>query len=163
MRIVIRNWTGLAAFIVLVFGVATQAQASELAGHWSCPAQLQLVSLGQSQLNLDLNTRSRLYPDGRYESTGDAMVSFGVWPLKLAATSRGQWWREGQQVTVEVEALELAPGSASGVEIQRLLIQQLTALFPDLPHTEVTEIVAESPGQLMLKDESGRQYLCTRL
>ena len=62
-----------------------------------------------------------------------------------------------------VEALELEPGSTSAVEVQRLLIQQINALLPDLPHTQVTQIVAESAAQLVLEDEFGTQYTCTRL
>jgi len=158
-----RFWPGLAFCIVVASGSMAQVQAKELAGHWACPAQVQLVAVGQNQLSLQLNTRSHLRSDGSYESLGDAVVQFGLWPLTLAATSEGQWWRDQQQFTVTVEALELSPGSTSAVEVQRLLIQQITALLPDFPHTQVTQIVAESPTRLLLEDESGRQYTCKRL
>ncbi len=157
-----RFWSGLAVSVLVASSAVAQARGQELAGHWVCPAQVQLVAVGQNQLNLQLNTRSQLHSDGRYESFGDAVVQFGLWPLTLAATSSGQWLRDRQQFTVTVEALELSPGSASAVEIQRLLIQQITALLPDFPHTQVAQIVAESPTHLLLEDELGRQYTCNR-
>ena len=149
--------------LLLAFSGVVQAAAPELAGHWACPAQVQLVAVGQNRLNLQLSTRSHLRSDGHYESAGDAVVQVGLWPLTLAANSRGQWRRDRQQLTVTVEALELEPGSTSAVEVQRLLIQQINALLPDFPHTQVTQIVAESATQLVLEDEFGTQYTCTRL
>lgn len=157
------SWLSVALGFVLLSTPAPEAAGRELAGLWSCPATLQLALLGRSELSLQLNTRSRLHQEGRYESDGDAVVHFGVWPLTLGATSRGQWRRDQQQMTVTVEALELSPGSASGVELQRVLIQQLTALFPELPHTHTTRILAETPAQLTLEDESGQRYTCSRL
>ena len=158
-----RFWPALAFCLLLASSSIAQVHGQELAGQWACPAQVQMVAVGQNQLNLQLNTRSHLRSDGRYQSFGDAVVQFGLWPLTLAATSEGVWWRDGQQFTVTVEALELSPGSTSAVEVQRLLIQQITALLPDFPHTQVTQIVAESPTQLLLADEFGRQYTCNRL
>jgi len=158
-----RFWPGLAFCILLASSSLAPVHGQELVGHWACPAQVQLVAVGQNQLNLQLNTRSHLRSDGSYESLGDAVVQFGLWPLTLAATSEGQWWRDGQQFTVTVEALELSPGSTSAVEVQRLLIQQITALLPDFPHTQITQIVAESASRLLLEDEFGRQYTCNRL
>lgn len=148
--------------LVLSTPVADASSSRDLAGQWNCPATLQLELLGRSQLSLQLDTRSRLHPQGRYESEGDAIVHFGVWPLTLGATSQGQWRRDQQQVTLTVEALELSPGSASAVELQRVLIQQLTTLFPELPHTHTTRILAETTTQLVLEDESGQRYTCTR-
>lgn len=157
------SWRHLVLILLVAGGFATEAASSELAGHWSCPTTLQLVAVGQSELTLQLNTRSHLRPEGRYESEGDAIVHLGRWPLTLAATSRGQWLREQQEVTVTVEALELSPGSTLGVELQRYLIRQLTSLFPELPHTQTTRILAETPTQLVLEDAFGEQYTCSRL
>lgn len=163
MRRMASSWVGTVIGMFLVFSGVAQAGGPELAGHWACPAQLQLAAVGQNQLNLQLNTRSHLRSDGRYESSGDAVVVFGLWPLTLAANSRGQWWRDRKQLTVAVEALDLAPGSTSAVEVQRLLIQQINALLPDFLYIQVTQIVAESAAQLVLEDEFGTQYTCTRL
>ena len=135
----------------------------ELAGYWSCPTKLPLAAVGQTELTLQLHTRSHLNPEGRYESEADAIVHLGRWPLTLAATSRGQWLREQQDLTVTVETLELSPGSTLGVELQRHLIQQLTLLFPELPHTQTTRILAETPAQLVLEDAFGERYTCSRL
>jgi hypothetical protein len=157
------SWRDVVLLLLVAGGFATEAAASELAGHWSCPTELQLAAIGQSELTLQLNTRSHLRPGGRYDSAGEAIVHLGRWPLTLAATSRGQWLREQQDVTVTVEALELSPGSTLGVEMQRYLIQQLTALFPELPHTQTTRILAETPTQMVLEDSFGEQYTCTRL
>lgn len=156
-------WRHLVTLLLVAGGFATEAAGSELAGHWSCPTKLQLAAVGQSELTLQLNTRAHLRPEGRYESEGDAIVRLGRWPLTLATTSRGQWLREQQDVTVTVEALELSPGSTLGVELQRQLIQQLAALFPELPHTQTTRIIAETPTQLVLEDAFGEQYTCSRL
>jgi hypothetical protein len=156
-------WPALAAFTLLATNSVGQVHGQELSGHWVCPAQLQLVAVGQSQLNLQLDTQSHLREDGRYESSGDATVQFGMWPLALNAVSRGEWRRDRQQLTFTVEALELSPGSRSAVELQRYLIQQITTLFPDLPYTQVAQILSESPTQLVLEDEMGRQYTCSRL
>mgnify|MGYP001127612282 CR=1 FL=1 len=158
-----RSWTRSALFFVVVAGSATAAAAPELSGYWSCPATMQLAGVGQNQLSLQLDTRSYLRPEGRYESEGDAIVRLGRWPLPLSATSHGKWAREQDRVTVTVESLELSPGSTSGVELQRYMIQQLTALFPVLPHTQVTHILVETPTQLVLEDASGEQYTCNRL
>jgi hypothetical protein len=162
-RLMARFWLALAACTLLATSSVAQAHGLKLSGHWACPAQLQLVAVGQSELSLQLDTQSHLREDGGYESSGDATVQFGMWPLALNATSRGEWRRDRQQLTVTVEALELSPGSRSGVELQRYLIQQITALFPDLPHTQVAQILSESPTQLVLEDEIGRQYTCSRL
>jgi hypothetical protein len=50
-----------------------------------------------------------------------------------------------------------------GVELQRYLIQQLTSLFPELPHTQTTRILAETPTQVVLEDAFGERYTCSRL
>jgi hypothetical protein len=157
------SWRDLVLLLLVAGGLSTEATSSELAGHWSCPTKLQLAAVGQSELTLQLDTRSHLHPEGRYESEGDAIVHLGRWPLTLAATSRGQWLREQQDVTVTVEALELSPGSTLGVELQRYLIQQLTSLFPELPHTQTTRILAETPTQVVLEDAFGERYTCSRL
>jgi hypothetical protein len=157
------SWRDLVLLLLVTGGFATEAAGSGLAGYWSCPTTLQLAAVGPSELTLQLHTRSHLHPEGRYESEGDAIVHLGRWPLTLAATSRGQWLREQQDVTVTVEALELSPGSTLGVELQRYLIQQLTSLFPELPHTQTTRILAETPTQLVLEDAFGEQYTCSRL
>jgi hypothetical protein len=99
------SWRDLVLLLLVAGGLSTEATSSELAGHWSCPTKLQLAAVGQSELTLQLDTRSHLHPEGRYESEGDAIVHLGRWPLTLAATSRGQWLREQQDVTVTVEAL----------------------------------------------------------
>jgi hypothetical protein len=158
-----RFWPALAVCLLLASTGLGRVQATELSGHWTCPAQLQLAVIGQTQLNLQVDTQSHLRTDGRYVSSGDAVVQLGVWPLTLTTTSWGAWRRDRQQLMVTVEALNLSPGSGSAVELQRHLIQQITALFPELPHTEVTRIRSESPTQLVLEDESGRQYTCSRL
>lgn len=158
-----RSWGHLVLILLVAGGFATETASSELAGYWSCPTTIQLAAVGQSELTLQLNTRSHLRPEGRYESTGEAIVHLGRWPLTLAAGSRGQWLREQQEVTVTVEALELSPGSTLGVELQRYLIRQLTPLFPELPHTQTTRILAETPTQLVLEDAFGEQYTCSRL
>jgi hypothetical protein len=158
-----RSWIRSALFFVVAVGSVTVAAAAELSGQWSCPATMQLVAVGQNQLNLQLDTRSHLRPEGRYESEGDAIVQLGRWPLLLSATSHGSWVRQQDRVTVTVEALELSPGSTSGVELQRYMIQQLKALFPELPHTQVTHILVETPTQLVLEDAFGEQYTCSRL
>ncbi|MCA1790439.1 MAG: hypothetical protein LC667_11475 [Thioalkalivibrio sp.] len=157
------SWRNLLLLLLVSGGLATDAASSEMVGYWSCPTKLQLAAVGQSELTLQLNTRAHLRPEGRYESEGDAIVRLGRWPLTLAATSRGQWLREQQDVTVTVETLELSPGSALGVELQRYLIQQITSLFPELPHTQTTRILAETPTQLVLEDAFGEQYTCSRL
>jgi hypothetical protein len=157
------SWRDLVLLLLVAGGLSTEATSSELAGHWSCPTKLQLAAVGQSELTLQLDTRSHLHPEGRYESEGDAIVHLGRWLLTLAATSRGQWLREQQDVTVTVEALELSPGSTLGVELQRYLIQQLTSLFPELPHTQTTRILAETPTQVVLEDAFGERYTCSRL
>jgi hypothetical protein len=157
------SWRNLVLLVLVAGGLATEAVSSDLAGYWSCPTTLQLAAVGQSELTLQLNTRSHLRPEGRYESAGDAIVHMGRWPLTLAATSHGQWLRDQQDVTVTVEALELSPGSTLGVELQRYLIQQITSLFPELPHTQTTRILAETPTRLLLEDASGEQYTCSRL
>ncbi len=158
-----RPWPAVALCIGLALAATTAADTRALEGDWACPAEMQLAAIGQNQLNLQVDTRSRLDSDGRYQSEGDAVVQFGAWPLTLIATSEGQWRREQQHLTVTVEALELAPGSASGVELQQYLIRQITPLIPDLPHTEVARIVTESPGQLVLEDAFGEQHTCRRL
>ncbi len=157
------SWRDVVLLLILAGGLATEAAGSELAGHWSCPTTLQLAAVGQSELTLELNTRSHLRPEGRYESKGDAVVHLGRWPLTLAAASRGQWLREQQDVTVIVEALELLPASNLGVELQRHLIRQLTSLFPKLPHRQTLRILAETPTQLVLEDAFGEEYTCSRL
>jgi hypothetical protein len=157
------SWIRYALLFVVAAGAAAQATGRELNGYWSCPATMQLAAVGQNQLSLQLKTRSHLRSEGRYESEGDAIVQLGRWPLTLAATSHGRWVREQERVTVTVEALELAPGSTSGVELQRYVIQQLKALFPTFPHTQVTHILVETPSQLVLEDEFGEQYTCNRL
>lgn len=158
-----RTWPRVVLGLWLTLATATAAETRALEGEWACPADLQLATIGQNQLRLQLETRSRLRPDGRYRSEGDAVVQFGPWPLTLIATSEGQWRREQQHLTVTVEALELAPGSASGVELQRSLVRQISALIPELPHTEVARIVTESPGQLVVEDALGEQHTCRRL
>ena len=158
-----RSWIRSALFFVVAVGSATAAADPDLSGHWSCPATMQLAAVGQNQLSLQLDTRSHLRPEGRYESEGDAIVQLGRWPLLLSATSHGSWVRQQDRVTVTVEALELSPGSTSGVELQRYMIQQLKALFPELPHTQVTQILVETPTQLVLEDAFGEQYTCSRL
>ncbi|WP_196799398.1 MULTISPECIES: hypothetical protein [unclassified Thioalkalivibrio] len=158
-----RSWPVLGLCISLVFAGAAWADTTELDGDWACPAVMQLAAIGSSQLNLQLDTRSRLHPDGRYKSEGDAVAQFGLWPLTLIATSEGQWQREEQQLTLTVEALDLSPGSPSGVELQRQLIRQITTRLPELPHTEVTRIVTESPTRLVVEHASGEQYTCQRL
>ncbi len=158
-----RFWIRHALFFVVAIGGLAEAADPELSGYWSCPATMQLATVGQNQLNLQLNTRSHLSSGGRYESEGDAIVQLGRWPLALAATSHGRWLREQERVTVTVEALELSPGSTTGVELQNYLIQQLTSLFPPFPHTQVTHILVETPTQLVLEDEFGEQYTCHRL
>jgi hypothetical protein len=152
-----------ALFLVLAAGSAADAAGRELSGYWSCPTTMQLAAVGQNQLNLQLNTRSHLRSEGSYESKGDAIVQLGRWPLTLAATSHGRWVREQERVTVTVEALDLSPGSTMGVELQRYVIEQLTSLFPELPHTQVTHILVETPTQLVLEDAFGEQYTCNRL
>ena len=156
-------WRDLVLLLLVAGALATEAASSGLAGYWSCPTKLQLAAVGQSELTLQLNTRAHLRPEGRYESEGDAIVHLGRWPLTLAAASRGQWLREQQDVTVTVETLELSPASTLGVELQRQLIQQITSLFPELPHTQTTRIVAETPTRLVLEDAFGEQYTCSRL
>lgn len=158
-----RSWVRYALFFVAATGGTADAAGPELSGYWSCPATMQLAAVGQNQLNLQLDTRSHLRPEGRFESEGDAIVQLGRWPLALAATSHGRWSREQERVTVTVEALELSPGSPTGVELQRYMIQQLKALFPELPHTQVTHILVETPTQLVLEDAFGEQYTCSRL
>ena len=152
-----------ALFVVMAVGSATAGADPELSGYWSCPATMQLAAVGQNQLTLKLDTRSHLRSEGRYESEGDAIVQLGMWPLPLSATSHGSWAREQDRVTVTVESLELSPGSTSGVELQRYMIQQLRTLFPVFPHTQVAQILVETSTQLVLEDAFGEQYTCTRL
>ncbi|TVP88293.1 MAG: hypothetical protein EA347_06255 [Thioalkalivibrio sp.] len=124
---------------------------------------MQVAAVGQTELTVEVNTRAALSPEGRYESEGDAIVRLGRWPLTLDATSHGQWVREQQDVTITVEALELSPGSSFGVEVQRQLAQQLASLLPELPHTQTTRILSETPRQLVLEGASGERYTCSRL
>lgn len=157
-----RSWLKAALLSVSVVGCSVAAAAPELAGDWHCPVQLHLAAVGQSELTLKLTTRSRLHAEGHYDSEGEAVVLLGPWPLTLAATSQGQWWRDGPQLTLAIDALELSPGSTRGVELQHLVIQQLTPMLPPLPHTETAHIVSETPGQMVLEDASGERFTCSR-
>ncbi len=159
--------TGI-AMSVCVFAAATlwytaHAADVDLVGHWQCPTQLRLGVAGQSDLALKVDTRSHLRADGRFNTDGDAIVNFGPWPLVLAGTSRGQWRRDRRQLTLTLETLELAPGSAQAVELQRYLIQQLMPMLPQMPHTETVTILRESRSELLLEDEFGEQFSCIRI
>ncbi len=167
MRVNSQRLAGIAGS-VFVFAVATlwysaHAADVDLVGRWQCPTQLRLGVAGQSDLAMKVNTRSILRADGGFNTDGDAIVNFGPWPLVLAGTSRGQWRRDRQQLTLTLETLELAPGSAQAVELQRYLIQQLVPMLPQMPHTETATILRESGSELLLEDEFGEQFSCIRL
>lgn len=165
MQVVRSLVTGVA---VILLGTAplwfvAQAADGDLAGRWQCPTQLRLGLTGQGDLPMKVNTRSHLFADGRFSSDGDAIVNFGPWPLILAGTSRGHWRRDRQQLTLTLETLELAPGSPQAPELQRYLIQQLLPMLPEMPHRETATILRESRSELLLEDEFGEQFSCTRI
>lgn len=155
----------LATFALLAATAATQLPASspELVGDWACPATLRLAGAGNLQLPLQVNTRSQLRANGRFESEGEAVVAFGFWPLTLLITGGGQWGRDRQEMTLVVETLQLSPGSPQGVEMQRYLIAQLEPMLPVLPYTETVRIVEESADAFVIEDDFGEQVRCTRL
>jgi len=157
-----RSWLKRVVLSVAVLGSSVAGAASELTGSWDCPVRLHLAAVGQSELTLQASTRSRLHAGGHYDSEGEAVVRLGPWPLTLAAASQGQWLRDGQQFTLAIETLELSPGSTRGVELQHLVIQQLTSMLPPLPHTETAHIVSEMPGQVVLEDATGERFTCSR-
>lgn len=158
----------LAGFLGVMLGGASwclPAGAAEvdLVGHWQCPTQLRLGLLGQAELPMQVTTRAQLSADGSFSSDGDALVNFGPWPLMLAGASRGQWQRDRQQLTLTLETLELTPGGPQAVELQRLLIQQLGPMLPEMPHTETATILRESATELLLEDDFGEAFTCTRI
>lgn len=165
MQIIRAVFVGVA---VVVLGSAplwfpAHAADVDLVGHWQCPTQLRLGLAGPGDFPLKVNTRSRLSADGRFSSDGDAIVNFGPWPLVLAGTSRGQWRRDRQLLTLTLETLELVPGAPQAVELQRYLIQQLTPMLPEMPHTETATILRETRNELLIEDEFGEQFSCIRI
>jgi hypothetical protein len=158
-----RSWLAMALLLPGLAGTAAHAAAQELVGHWACPAELQLAAVGQSTLTVSLSTRSHLGPEGGYSSEGEGVVQFGPWPLPLAATSRGQWLHEGEHLTITVEAVQLSPATATATELQRQMIRQLEPMLPRLPYTQTARIVGETASGLVLEDEFGERYTCSRL
>jgi hypothetical protein len=151
---------------LLLMGVcpgASVASPRDLAGHWACPGELRLAAAGQTELTLELSTRTHLRSGGRYESVGEAVLRLGRWPLKLAANSHGQWQRNAEQVALTVENLELTPGSSTGIEFQQTVIQQLHSMLPEFPHAQSARIASESDTQVVLEDESGQRHTCSRI
>jgi hypothetical protein len=163
MQVMKRSWLAAALLLPGLAGNAAHAAAKELAGHWACPAELRLAAVGRNTLTLALSTRSHLHPEGGYSSEGEGVVQFGPWPLPLAATSRGLWLREGEQLTITVETVQLSPATATTTELQRQMIRQLEPMLPELPYTQTTRIVDETRSHLVLEDAFGARYTCSRL
>jgi hypothetical protein len=163
MQVMNRSWLAAVLLLPGLAGNTAYAAAQELAGHWACPAELRLAAVGQNALTLALSTRSRLHPEGGYSSEGEGVVQFGPWPLPLAATSRGQWLRDGEHLTITVEALQLSPATATATELQRQMIRQLEPMLPRLPYTQTARIIGETRSGLVLEDEFGERYTCSRL
>jgi hypothetical protein len=163
MQVMNRSWLAMALLLPGLAGNAAHAAAQELAGHWACPAELRLAAVGQNALTLALSTRSHLSPEGGYSSEGEGVVQFGPWPLPLAATSRGQWLREGERLMITVEAVQLSPATATATELQRQMIRQLEPMLPRMPYAQNARIVDETRSRLVLEDEFGERYTCSRL
>lgn len=152
----------VAALLVgtLCAGAPPQAESGDaLVGDWHCPMELDL----NANLPLAVTARPTLGADGVYRGEADAVMTVGQWPLTLRAHSRGRWQRDGEQLHLLIERLELSPGSDTGVELQRQLIRQLEPRLPALPYEQTVRIVDDDGYGLVLEDAAGERYACTRV